>query len=341
MILEKANLSVVLNELYLSNRRIEVKFPPIIGSLYEISLDETCKIYPMQEEKYAEVRYKLSTEEAIMEEDIINEIPKPSEYRMTLYASGCLTAENYEDVKKELEQNAKRDLLRGHRPLYIGYDTNALMHRVPVDVSEILNAMNAKTGYALCTGVLEELHPKVDKKYNQLKIGRLKQRLKIKEFEEFFNQPLLNARMHRIGLMEYRKLKNNYYADEIKSEKGDLNIVRAYSKYPISKNNMVDILLFSGDNVFVEIAHDNRLKAIFVKQPKTIPSNLKVKWNKIVDLLFVSAIVFGYISVSGIKMFGIWRGKIEDDWNKERVCIQIKSEELKKEIERDIRIIGS
>lgn len=327
-------LIILLNNFYLAGkRRLKVSFPPL-GQLYSINLGEKATLKTQKEDRY----YKTySDKELKYEQEVVNEIPDHLDYRMLFQTSGILKPENYTELEEEVNRNSQRDLLKGQKPLFLGFDTNALRHRFPVLLQKIL-PQDARCGYVLHQGVFDELHPKMDKKLSKKMIEILKQRLG-REYGKFFNQPPLEARKHKLGLVEYRKVKTLQYAEEISGKRGDLKIVKDYSEFGRKRN--LDVFLFSEDNNFVEMARDNRLSAFHIIQKKELPETLKATWEELVELVYTTAIIYGWVKMGSATLYGVWLGKNQEDWNCEALKVMFEDEKLEEMVTKDVRITES
>lgn len=58
-------------------------------------------------------------------------------------------------------------------------------------------------------------------------------------------------------------------------------------------------------------------------------------------MIYTTAVVFGFVSVRGVTVYGIWRGKSPEDWNRERVKLRLNrgAKQLKMEVLNKIREI--
>jgi len=325
MIIAKEDIMVLLNEFYLNGKyRISVS-APMIGEMYRFELGRAPALHMLTLDEYYE-RYSSACLEA--EREVAGEVPDHSEYRRVLQSSGVLKPENYTEVLRVLEEESDRNFMRGDRPLYIGFDTNAIISRFPVIMPEV------KCGFCLSSGIMKELHPE----FIEEKIGKNKANLLRKcGMGELFNQPVMRARKFRLGAVEYRKLMNREYAEEVEGDKGDLSIVESYSRFQRSKN--ADLILISEDAGFVEVASDYRIKAVHLVQAKEVPKRADVTWEELAELLYVTAVVYGRIRVRSVSMCGVWMGKSGDDWNSERVRLEFEDRELRERMERDMRIL--
>lgn len=330
--MEKRMLGALLNELFIKGKReLKIIFP-IRGKglkplgLYTVKLGERPEIETSGIDEYADIHNGLRGR---IDERIMTEIPDHNDYRLVFQVSGVLKPDNFDTLDKTLQKEAGRDLLKGAKPLYLGFDTNTLRHRLP----SILSKVNC--GYCLHSGILDELHPKWDRKMRQDKVNLMKRTLG-KGFGEFFNQAPLNARKHRIGAVEYRKLMKRYHAEEIIGKRGDLDIIRGYSEF--ERERKVDLMLFSGDGNFVTAACDKRIKTVHIRQTYELPKKLEASWEEVTELLYFSALIYGTIKIGSITLYGIWCGKGPVDWDSESLKLTFEDRDLEEWLKKDERI---
>ncbi|WP_367343817.1 hypothetical protein [Methanomethylovorans sp.] len=339
MIVPREYLVAFLNSWKEISQNIDVIYPPI-GKLFTISIGEKCTIVPISSEDY---RIKRNGFLAACSKDKIlgEEIPTADDLRTCFFASFILGLENYGKIRAILQEAAKRNHLKGEKLFFIGYDTNALRFRLNAVIegiiSELYGNAASKIGHCLSEVVKGELRRHWDRKYDQPEISRLKQDF----MKNFLNQPPKAARMARLGAVEYKHLMAQINCQEISSRGyrgyGDNAIIKSYEFFR-DKNN-VDICLISGDNNFTAMAHEEKMQAVYVKQPTSYGESMDCTWDQAVDLVYITAIVFGYLLLGEVNVYGIWRGKVEDDWDKYRLSIDANDANLKGELFRDMRIL--
>jgi hypothetical protein len=341
MIIPKKYLYAVLNELSKASGRIEVTYPPT-GRLFSVSFGENCELDIVSEYEYQRLRndfLRYENKDSIPE----REIPSGTNFRTCLYASSVLKSESCKDLEEVIEEGVSRELLKGKKPLFIGYDTNALSNRINVTVEDIISPKSKggrpQIGYCLSGGVRDELYDILDCKYKQYEIEQLK--LPGMDFaRNFLNQPPKQSRMAYLGAVEFKQIISNPNCELIDSEgKGDEAIVNSYKKY--EKNHDVELLLVTGDSIFTSRAQSKRLRTFWMKSPLALQgSNLiKCDYKNLIELIFCTAVIFGYINVGGIEVYGVWRGKSSEDWDDQRVNIEIANSQIKDGVLRDLRVI--
>ena len=266
-----------------------------------------------------------------------------TDFRTCLYASAVLKSESRKDLEEVIEEGVSRELLKGKKPLFIGYDTNALSSRINVTVEDIISQKSRgnrpQIGYCLSSGVREELYGILDCKYQQYEIEQLK--LLGMDFSwNFLNQPPKQSRMAYLGAVEFKQIISNPNCELIDAEgRGDEAIVNSYKKY--EKNHDVELVLVTGDSIFTSRAHSTRLRTLWMKLPMAVQgSNLiECDYKNLIELIFCTAIIFGYINMGGVEVYGVWRGKSSEDWDEQRVNIEIANSQIKDKVLRDLRVI--
>lgn len=338
MIIPKTYLISLLNELALQSGRVEVVYPPV-GMLFSIDIGNVCTIYTMNHMDYrtnrnSYLKWKDSGSQ------LNKEIPQASDLKICLYASNILNSDNEGEILDIIKDGISRDLLKGQKPLFIGYDNNSLRHMsnhiVENAVLQLKRHSEGRIGYCLSETVKNELRGRWDVKY---KYEEIKELLKdIKFAKEFLNQPPKDARMARLAAVEYKRIMTLANCQEAPGRGyGDNNIINSYERFRDSRN--VDVVLISGDNNFTSMAHEEKMQAIYLKQPQTYTNELETTWEKTVELLYLVSIVFGFIQINGISLYGIWKGKTGDQWDNYKLNLDVDKKEKQSIVFRDIRIL--
>ena len=110
------------------------------------------------------------------------------------------------------------------------------------------------------------------------------------------------------------------------SKKGDMEIIKGYEDFENDRN--AEILLFSADKNFVEMAVQKSLKAQYLdysifnvnKRLQEAPVSLDV----VSRILYYGTMVFGMTRLSGVDLYSIWRGKDIEDWNNGYIKVNVK-----------------
>lgn len=315
-----------------------MEYPPI-GTLFTIKLGEKCFISPISEQTYTTKRDAVLKKES-RNASFSNEMPLGVDLRTCFYASSILKSQNHEELKQIIEDGCSRNLLKGKRLMFIGYDTNALRHRVNQVVESLIaqksRSSKSPIGFCLCGIVRSELSFQWDKKYKSSELSDIRYQFA----QNFLNQAPKSARMARLGAVEYKHLMTQTNCEEIEGRgRGDQAIINAYESFAVDRN--VDLVLISGDDNFTAMAHDEKIQAPYMKLPEPIREFTKFEsnWDQIIDLIYCTAIVFGYIKFEDTEIYGVWRGKLEDDWDQYRINFDLKDINSYKKLFKDIMII--
>ncbi len=338
MRVKRENLTVLLNRLYdRGEERFTISHPASeIGDLLEITLKDQgeCTVrFITDSEEYATV---LGDVQRTYPETVAKDLPDSRQFRNAVVASGVLELENADEIQTFLNRYGDPDLMAGHAPVLAGIDTNLLPWRIDriLGLHDPDAGLGYVNGFVLATGIREEL----DWDYKCHDTSPFEDAFG-EAFDEYWNQPLGSARLGRLGLLTYRRIRDIEQAIEIQSERGDGDIIDAYDAYDREYRN--EILLFSNDRNFVEQARAHRMLGQRVDFPSEFPRLTTATWTEIEDLLFMFATLFGIIKVPSTTLFGVWRGKDELDWQYERVKVTTKSPPLESNLKADLSIVES
>lgn len=220
--------------------------------------------------------------------------------------------------------------------MFAGFDTNLLPWRL--DETLGLRAPDEGVGYVngfvLATGVRDELEwdakcydpdPFVEA------FGE--------PFEAYWNQPLGTARIGRLGLEQYRAIRDIEQADEVATGRGDDEIVAGYDRY--QSEHRGQLLLFSNDRNFVERAAAHTMPAQWVDLPTDVPRRSAVSWRELEYLLYTLTVLFGVLTLPAVDLYGVWRGKEGMDWQRERVRVACRSPIVQSQLRADLSIVES
>lgn len=342
MRVQRDALIVLLNALFdRGEETITIGHPADeIGELCHIDLGphDGCRIrLPKDRETYNEARTEVARRHP---ETVADDIPKFDDFLNVFVAAGILALDNQDEIETFVRRYGDPDLMAGHSPVLAGFDTNLLPWRIGRmlglhDPDEGIGYVN---GFVLATGVRDELDwdfkchdadPFVEAFGNS--------------FKEYWNQPLGATRVGRLGLVQYRTIRDIEQATEIPCKTGDESIIEAYEEY--DRAHRSDIILFSNDRTFVERAQAHNLLAHWVALPTDVPATgatpVLASWRQLEWLVYLLAIVFGVIELPSTTVYGVWRGKEGLDWQHERVRLDPRSPPLESRLEADLSIVES
>jgi hypothetical protein len=334
MQLARPHLTVLLNALYdTGTTTIPVEHPSDeVGELFRIEFDdsgETTVRLTTDLEAYADARSEVNSQYG---EPAISELPDQRSYLSAFIAGGLLEPANRAEIDDFLTSNGGRDLNAGHRPLVAGFDTNLVPWRIADVLGLLSGEQSAVNGFALATGVLDEL----EWGYKRSDTQSLTETFSA-DFEELWNQPAGSSREGRLGENYYRRLRDSRYAEEVPTDEGDEPIVDGYASF--QNEGRKDVMLFSNDRDFIERAHANRVLAQRIEFPSALSRKVTTSWEAIQDTLYVLTVLFGVLSLPKVTLYGVWKGKEGMDWHDEALKLNCRSPKVEPLIERDIAIV--
>ncbi|MFU8768082.1 MAG: hypothetical protein ACNA7I_10565, partial [Candidatus Methanoperedens sp.] len=164
MLISREGLVVLLNAMYYGGARtIEISYPPV-DMVFSINLMDK-KLNTIGRSEYdKKLKFFKQTVCNGVDPFYLSEVPKSSCIMDCLFISGVLEPRDIPDIEKDLSRQADRDMMKGERPLFIGFDTNALRRRVNTHIRRIVNVRGLKARFCLSTLVFDELFRQYDKK---------------------------------------------------------------------------------------------------------------------------------------------------------------------------------
>ena len=111
------------------------------------------------------------------------------------------------------------------------------------------------------------------------------------------------------------------------------DIVDAYAEYDADSRKRV--ILLSNDHGFVERAREQGVLAQHVSFPVDIPRKVTVSWDEPRDVLYTLAVLFGVLQLPKVTLYGVWNGKSGEDWQRQRLDVDCRSENVEKKLRRD------
>jgi hypothetical protein len=340
MKLRRERLTILLNALYEDGiRRLTVSHPSNdVGELVELNLEDPFESEVIVRADRDEYIDRLQEIDRQYGSPAVDDLPNPSSYLNAFFAGDLLSADNENDIIEFLERYGSPDLNAGHRPVFAGFDTNLLPWRIAsvlgLRQSGYWGTQPVVNGFALATGVRDELN--WDHKHNKSDARQLEEAFG-DPFSRLFNQPAGSRREGRLGEIHYRQLRDHQYADEIKTGRGDNEIVAGYDDY--QAEGQKDVLLFSNDRNFVERAQNHRILAQHVELPHEIPRKIEASWEQIRDTLFILTILFGVLEIPKTTLYGVWAGKGGQQWRNEAIDVECRSPKIASKIKRNKRIV--
>jgi len=351
LILNSNELIMLLNELYLdSNTRFTITDCLYGLNLFNVRISDKIEI---------ELAIKLNDIK-----DTYNKIPNelreefPSKSRFfEIFTKSGFYFETYEkEFENLIEELENLNILEGDVPIALFFDTNLYYDQFFTQLSNLLKKKYRKPKYPiyflLSEGVKKELIT-YEHKYKVDDIEKMKENCAYPDIiEEFFNQNKFKARIKHLGHIDFLKCNENVYSKIIEEDetidKNDMDsrIIQGIIKEIRQQN--IKLYLYSQDSDFIARARGNR--NLITKHLEKIPqSMLKNKycceWEMFNRFLYNLVITFGTIIIdipnnSNLFLFGIWRGKKLNDWEKENLKI-ISSNPILERIEKDLLILNN
>jgi hypothetical protein len=337
--LRRSHLTHLLNALYdAGETTVAVTHPcPEIGDLLTIDLtdpSETVVTFDQGALTYGDARDEVHR---VHGQQAYDDLPDANAYVRALVASGLVDVENADEIATFVRRYGYPDLDAGHHPVALGLDANIMPWRLP-DVLELDpqtytddQGRSAINGYALASGVYEEL----DWHYKHYDTRSLEDAFG-PEFARLDDQPAGENREGFLGLFEYRRLRDQRYADTVECDRGDEAIVEAYREY--NETGRKDILLLSNDHGFVDRAHDAGIHAQHVAFPIDVPESTVVSWDDLSHTLYTLAVVFGVLRLPKVTLYGAWNGKTGEDWRERQLEVDCRSAGIERALRRDAAI---
>lgn len=336
MRVKRDHLTLLLNQLYdRGDNRFTVSHPcDKIGDLITIDLDEPDESvvrFDLDREGYANASNEA---ELAYGHEIKTDLPSREDYSNAFVASGVVPLVNIGEVTNFLDRYGDPDLMAGHPPVFAGFDTNILPWRIDRILG--LRKSDVGVGYVnglvLATGVRDELDWDVKchdvDPYTDV-YGEVA--------NAYWNQPIGSGRKSRIGLSTYREIRDIQQAAEVDSDIGDEAIIDAYENWQNDYRGQV--MLFSNDRNFVELARSHTLLAQHIQLPTELPTKTIATWEEIEQLIYLLTTIFGILELPGVSLLGVWSGKKSIDWQQERLKLEPRSPVLEEELVGALTIV--
>lgn len=179
-------------------------------------------------------------------------------------------------------------------------------------------------GYAVVTGVRDELYDYGGNEKIQ-NTHELEEELDSR-FGRLYNQLKGSPREMKLGSLYYRDLNYELYTEEIRSDRGDANILAACEEFHDSK--AYDLLMFSEDSEFIEQAQTRRVPSHLIEFQRTLPRRATVSWDDLAVTLYLQAILFGILDLPGVDVYGVWQGKKGQNWKDHELRLDCSSPKI-------------
>jgi len=324
MKIQRDDLMVLLNNIYEEEQSFDIRT--------KLRIDEKDVTLTRVDLKEGYAYVKIISEdeydELVFEHE--NLLPDSSNYVTSLVSAGILKLKDWEEQYERIAREFRESIYNRQRPLYVSFDTNCFVNRISFHLEQYVK----RGAFVVADGVRKELFKEVAGRYSERELRPLIH--KDRRFENFLNQPKVGERIKKIGKAEYDRFKRSALLEEIPSGTGDNEIAEALGEFARIRN--CDVWLITFDKTMYEISAGFGIKPILFKFPRVSEKRVKVSWENVRDLIYTMAVIFGFINISGIHVFGIWKGKNPEDWNEENVLVSLKGK-IAERIEKDLRIL--
>lgn len=346
MELSRQQMPVLLNGLYeLDQRSLAVTHPAEeVGELLRVELGDPAESTVSVTTGAVSYGSALDDIQRRYGKQVRDELPDRVAYVKAVVASGLTDVRNLDDIETVVTRYGYQDLEEGHPPRYAGFDTNLLpwrMHDVLGIDPELHRESNGRApvnGYTLPAGVDTELS--ISHRYGEDSVpaARLAEALG-REYERLAGQPTENNRETRLGLREFRRLRETRPHDIVACDTGDTAIIEGCTDY--YDDEPTDVILFSNDYGFVDEARDRDVPAVHVDFDIDFPRRLTGTWDQIATLLYELAVVFGVVRLPRATLYGVWSEKGPRNWHREEIHVEPRSEALATILRRDRPIVDA
>ncbi len=351
LIISSNELTMLLNELYLDSKTNFTISDCLYGlNLVNIQISDRIEI---------ELGIRLSDIRDAYNKvpnDLREEYPSKSRFFDIFTKSGFYFEAYQKEFENLIEKIENLNILEGDSPIALFFDTNLYYDQFFTQLSNLLEQKYRKPKYPiyflLSEGVKKELIT-YENKYKVDDIEKLKENCAYPDIvEEFFNQNKFKSRIKHLGHIDFLKCNENVYSKIIEEDqtinKNDMDsrIIQGLLKEIRQQN--IRLFLYSQDSDFIARARGNRnLIAKFLEKiPQTkLETKYICNWEIFNRFLYNLAITFGAVILefsneTNLVIYGIWRGKKLNDWEKENIKI-ISSNPILERIQKDLSILNN
>jgi hypothetical protein len=261
------------------------------------------------------------------------ELPSYSDLRAGLLSSGVMRYENFNEFGEKLK--SYRNL---NKDVKFSLDTNMLYFRFITNYKLI-----KPSEIVLLETVGDEIKAKLNYKYNPNKLAAIKKSAK---FQKHLLDELWNRRMKRsrkaayIALLEYKMLLDGV-ADELEEVKqssansrdNDMIIVKTLTH--LEREGHTFPILITADDSMADLCNAEGLEYFKFDLPHVIDADYCTP-KPLAGLIFNLAVVFGFIKINSVIIFGEFRGKSSN--YPDELKVEFQNKKLQHDFERDLRI---
>ncbi|NJF24399.1 hypothetical protein [Thermococcus sp. Bubb.Bath] len=230
--------------------------------------------------------------------------------KQALIAGGMVPVVNWSELI-----GLVKTLKSGGRPVYIGFDTNALLMRM---ASRVLDepALRERNNLIVDFVYSDEVQVEVSRIANGYKLPY------DRELGNFSNQPGPRARLGALGVVELENLRDAgaERANSKETFEGDTKIALDYKAFAEEKQANV-IVITLDDRAYAQMSalKGSGLVPFKLDVPFSLGETYGGSWGVMRDTLYTLAVTLGEIQAGRSRILGVWPGKGEPDWRAERV----------------------
>jgi hypothetical protein len=250
----------------------------------------------------------------------IEELSYRDMVNLIVKGSGFYPSNEIDPIKEELEGLVKgRRVSHGDRPVWLFFDTCAIMNNVPHVFRRNIEGDTVRT---TSHGVQNEIEEKMDMRFKTRENLERFRDVFLDGTDDLFNQPVRIGRVARLCYGELDLMRKELGRDIIEaSEVGDTAILNGFQREARAMN--VDGIVISCDRMMVERAEEHGMRGLYVAPTARLPKDLSVKMSDAALMIHRASVLFGKVVVNGeVAVKGIWYGKDSSDWKQERLWIE-------------------
>ncbi|MHA1231019.1 MAG: hypothetical protein ACTSPQ_10265 [Candidatus Helarchaeota archaeon] len=341
-IVSSEELLILFNVLYQNESTFFIIHPFILrDDLFKFKLNKEIEL----ELLLTKEAYEKKAEKFRGFDDIF---PRYEKVRNILVSSGFLRPENWNLLREKLDKIITIDPLKGDRIVYIGMDTNCYIYKLYTLMKREWRRDFQKLCFVSSKVIKNELI--LMEKIKSERLQELKSIVKGNDsiIDEFWNSETILARLKRLGLGEFRKLRKSSHClidtsqSLTKNKENDYQILEDFQNQIISRN--YDLLVLTFDKQVYDMSRGDGISSILLTLPylNMLPAKLTGCWDDLCDFIYLTSIYYGAISLrskNNIQIFGIWKGKMPFHWDNEMVKIIIGSKRIAEVFKKQLNII--
>jgi hypothetical protein len=261
------------------------------------------------------------------------ELPVYSDLRAGLLSAGVMKYENFDEFGEKLK--SYRNL---NKDIKFSLDTNMLYFRFTTNYRLI-----KPSEIVLVETVGDEIKAKLNYKYNPNTLAAIKKSAKVQKqlLDELWNRRMKRSRKAAyIALREYKMLLDGV-ADELEEVKqssadsrdNDMIIVKTLTHLAAEGHTFP--ILITADDSMADLCNAEGLEYFKFDLPHLIDADYCTA-KPLMGLIFNLAVVFGFIKINSVIIFGEFRGKSSN--YPDELKLEFQNEKLQHDFERDLRI---